>query len=388
MDALIVVDIQNDFLPGGALGVPRGDEVVAVANRLMRKFDFVVATQDWHPAGHGSFASVHCGKKAGEVVELNGVRQVLWPDHCVQGTRGAEFAPGLDVSRIKHVVQKGTDAGIDSYSGFFDNGHKKDTGLGKVLKAAGVTRVYIVGLATDYCVKATALDARRLGFETVVVRDGVRGVELRAGDSERAMAEMVRAGARIAGEDEAPIEVLGQGKFLRLERQGKWEFATRAHGPSVVAVVPITDDGKVLLVEQFRAPLGLKCIEIPAGLVGDHEVHSGEEEEVAARRELMEETGHEASEWTLLGRGPTTPGLSDEVMAIFLARGLKRMGPVLGDGHEEITLHEVEIGKLRGWLREMEAAGRMIDVKVYSGLFLAAAKCPELLRAFHEPEGA
>ena len=197
MDALLLVDIQNDFLPGGALAVPEGDRVVAVANRLMPRFKHVIATQDWHPAGHGSFASSHAGRKVGEVMELNGLRQILWPDHCVQGTWGAEFAPGLDVGRITHVVRKGTDAGIDSYSGFFDNGHRKGTGLDAYLRGLGIREICVMGLATDYCVKFTALDARELGYGVVLELAGCRGVELKSGDVAGAVGEMVGAGVRV-----------------------------------------------------------------------------------------------------------------------------------------------------------------------------------------------
>jgi nicotinamidase/pyrazinamidase len=384
MDALILVDIQNDFLPGGSLAVPRGDEVIPVANRLIKKFDLVIATQDWHPKDHGSFASRHPGSKPGDMSELHGLPQVMWPDHCVQNTHGAEFAATLDLQRIKHVIRKGTDPTIDSYSGFFDNGHRKDTGLADLLRKLGVTRVVIAGLATDYCVKATALDARKLGFETVVVRDGVRGVNLSSSDSDLALAEMTGAGVSVISEHEvsprnsAPPDLIGAGRFLKLVRRGKWEFVMRTHGPNVVAVVPITDDGRILLVEQFRTSLGVNCIEIPAGLVGDHTDHSGELEEIAARRELLEETGYDAGEWTLLSRGPTTPGLSDEVIAVYLARRLRRVGPVLGDGDESITLHEIELKDLLAWLKDAAAMGKVIDIKLYSGLFLAAENCANI----------
>lgn len=201
MRALLVVDIQNDFLPGGALEVPEGDEVVPVANRVMPAFPLVVATQDWHPADHLSFASQHEGKEVGETIELDGLEQILWPDHCVQDTPGAEFAPGLETEHFDRIFQKGTDRRIDSYSGFYDNGHRRATGLGDYLKEAGVTEVYVLGLATDVCVKYTALDARRLGFETHVIEDGCRGVDLRAGDTEKAIEEMREAGVRFAASD-------------------------------------------------------------------------------------------------------------------------------------------------------------------------------------------
>ena len=198
MKTLVLVDIQNDFLPGGALAVPHGDDVVPIANRVQPAFELVVATQDWHPPRHGSFASSRPGRKAGEVAELAGLPQVLWPDHCVQGSRGAEFAAALQMNRVEAIFRKGTDPAIDSYSGFFDNGHRKSTGLGDYLKGRGASEVYVLGLATDYCVKFTALDARKLGFRTFLVEDGSRGVELRPGDVARAVQEMQEAGVTVA----------------------------------------------------------------------------------------------------------------------------------------------------------------------------------------------
>src|ERR1035437_476822 len=162
MKALLLIDIQNDFLPTGALPVPEGDMIVPVANQLMRKFEHVIATQDWHPANHGSFATNHSGKKSGDMITLAGLPQILWPVHCVQDTPGAQFAAALDRARITHVTRKGTDSAIDSYSGFFDNGHKKSTGLHDYLRARNITDLTILGLATDYCVKFSALDARQL----------------------------------------------------------------------------------------------------------------------------------------------------------------------------------------------------------------------------------
>jgi nicotinamidase/pyrazinamidase len=197
MRTLILVDIQNDFLPGGALAVGRGDEVIPIANALQPRFDLVVATQDWHPAGHGSFASSHRGRRPGELGELGGLPQVFWPDHCVQGSRGADFASKLEMNRVETIFRKGTDPAIDSYSGFFDNGHRKSTGLGDYLKGRGATDVYVLGLATDYCVKFTALDARSLGFRTFIVEDGSRGVELQPGDVARAIEQMRGAGVEV-----------------------------------------------------------------------------------------------------------------------------------------------------------------------------------------------
>jgi nicotinamidase/pyrazinamidase len=202
MRGLLVVDLQNDFMPGGPLGVPGGDEAVPIANALMARFDIVIATQDWHPAGHGSFASQHPGHAPGDVVDLEGVRQTLWPDHCVQGTPGAAFHPALDLGSVAHVVRKGIDPRIDSYSGFFDNAHRRATGLDAYLRARGVGSVHICGLATDYCVRFTVLDALALGYETRVVVDACRAVDLTAGDGTRALAAMRAAGATlVAGAD-------------------------------------------------------------------------------------------------------------------------------------------------------------------------------------------
>lgn len=195
--ALIWVDLQNDFLPGGALAVPEGDRVIAVANRVARDFSLVVATQDWHPADHGSFAVHHPGHTPGQVIELHGLPQVLWPMHCVQNTGGAAFAPGLETARIERVFPKGTDRTVDSYSGFFDNGRRVATGLGDYLRARGVEEVTVLGLATDYCVRFTALDAVSLGFRTRLVVEGCRAVDLAPGDGARALEAMAAAGVEL-----------------------------------------------------------------------------------------------------------------------------------------------------------------------------------------------
>lgn len=197
LKALLLIDIQNDFFPGGALAVPHGDEIIPVANELMPQYELVVATQDWHPPDHLSFASQHPGRRVGDVVDLDGAKQVLWPDHCVQNTFGASFAANLNRSGIHHVIQKGTDRAIDSYSGFFDNARRKKTPLESQLRACGVDTLHVMGLATDYCVKATALDGVALGFRTVLIVAGVRGVELHPGDCQRAIDQMRAAGVEI-----------------------------------------------------------------------------------------------------------------------------------------------------------------------------------------------
>jgi nicotinamidase/pyrazinamidase len=197
MNALLVVDIQNDFLPGGALAVPDGDRVVPIINRLMDHFDLVLATQDWHPPDHGSFAVSHPNHQPGDVIDLNGVPQVLWPVHCVQHSAGAAFSAKLRTDRFAKIFQKGTDPNIDSYSSFFDNAKLRSTGLGDYLRQRGVQEIFVCGLATDYCVKYSVLDSKSLGIRTHVIEDACRGVNLRSDDSKDAVAEMRAAGASI-----------------------------------------------------------------------------------------------------------------------------------------------------------------------------------------------
>lgn len=190
MKALILVDLQNDFCSLGALEVPNGNEVIPLANQLMPHFDLVIATQDWHPGDHGSFAANHPWRKLGQVIELNGLSQILWPIHCVQNSFGAEFVDELETEKINKIFPKGTDSGIDSYSGFFDNGHRNSTGLGDYLKEKDVKEVFVMGLAADYCVKFTALDAIGLGFKTYLIEDATRGVNIQEDDTRNAFKEM------------------------------------------------------------------------------------------------------------------------------------------------------------------------------------------------------
>jgi len=177
-DLLLIVDVQNDFCPGGALAVPRGDEVVPVINALAGKFAHVVLTQDWHPRGHSSFASSHPGSKPFETIEVAYGQQVMWPDHCVQGTRGAAFRDDLHADRAEIVLRKGYHREIDSYSAFYENDRKTRTGLAGYLRERGLTRVFLAGLAFDFCVRYSAEDAHREGFEAVVIEDACRAIDL------------------------------------------------------------------------------------------------------------------------------------------------------------------------------------------------------------------
>ncbi len=195
MRALLLIDIQNDFIPGGALAVPNGDTILNTINKLQDHFDLVIATQDWHPANHKSFASQHKGKQVFDVVELDGLKQVLWPNHCVQGTNGAAFSPKLEMNRVEAVFRKGTDANVDSYSGFHDNGHLKSTGLADYLKGKGVTEVYVVGLAGDYCVYFSAKDAIAEGFQTYLIEDAIRSIN--DNDFEKAKEDIISKGGRV-----------------------------------------------------------------------------------------------------------------------------------------------------------------------------------------------
>lgn len=201
--ALIVVDIQNDFLPGGALVVPRGDETVAIANRLMPLFPTVVLTADWHPADHSSFASQHAGKSPYDVVPMPYGNQVLWPDHCVAGTSGADFAAGLETVRAHAVIRKGTDKNCDSYSGFLAADRKTPTGLAGYLKSRGVTTVFVCGLATDFCVAWTAQDAAAAGFKTYLIEDASRAIDA-GGSLAAAMAGLKTAGVGVIEKKDVP----------------------------------------------------------------------------------------------------------------------------------------------------------------------------------------
>ena len=177
MNALILVDIQNDFLPGGPLAVPFGDEIIPLVNELQNSFSLVVATQDWHPQSHKSFASNHPGKKAFETIILHGLEQVLWPNHCIQGSRGAQIHASINVNKVEGIFRKGMDVEIDSYSAFYDNGYKKSTGLAGYLRERKIKKVYVCGLAADYCVYYTAKDSLKENFETYIIEDATRAID-------------------------------------------------------------------------------------------------------------------------------------------------------------------------------------------------------------------
>ena len=200
--ALIMIDIQNDFCPSGQLAVTDGDAVVPLANRLQDNFDCIIATKDWHPQNHSSFASSHKDQKIGDIKILNGVEQVLWPDHCISESTGAEFHPDLNTDKITTIFYKGIDKNIDSYSAFFDNAHLRSTGLHDYLNKENIQDLYLMGLATDYCVKFSALDAKQLGFNVYLITDACRGVELKPGDIANAILEMKMAGVKLICSDE------------------------------------------------------------------------------------------------------------------------------------------------------------------------------------------
>lgn len=195
MRALLLIDIQNDFIPGGSLAVPGGDEIIPVANRLQSHFDVVVATQDWHPPNHKSFASNHEDKNNFDVIDLHGFQQVLWPDHCVQGTKGAEFSKELDMKRVEAIFRKGTNPEIDSYSGFYDNGHQRTTALADYLKGKKIKEVFVAGLAGDFCVYFSAKDALLEDFTTYIIEDAVRAIS--AEGFEKAKEDILHKGGNI-----------------------------------------------------------------------------------------------------------------------------------------------------------------------------------------------
>lgn len=201
MKALLIVDLQNDFCPGGALEVPEGDEIVPTVNKLVNVFDTVIQTQDWHPADHSSFASTHEGQEPYETIEMDYGEQVLWPDHCVQGSMGAEFHPELNTMKTQVIIRKGFRKSIDSYSTFYENDKETPTGLTGYLEQRGITDLYTVGLATDFCVKWSILDGIDEGFNMHIVKDAVKGIDLN-GSLDEAWKEMKEKGANVVTSDD------------------------------------------------------------------------------------------------------------------------------------------------------------------------------------------
>lgn len=200
MKALVIIDMQNDFVPGGSLAVPEGDQIVPIINELQEKFDLVIATQDWHPLDHSSFAENHLGKKEFETIQLHGMDQILWPVHCVQNSKGAEFHPGLNSKKIEDIFRKGTNKEIDSYSGFYDNAHLKSTGLAGYLKEKGVSSLYFCGLAAEYCVYFSIIDALKEDFEATLLEDATRAISKE--DFEKAKRSILHAGGKIIAASE------------------------------------------------------------------------------------------------------------------------------------------------------------------------------------------
>jgi len=387
-DALILVDLQQDFLPGGSLAVPGGDEVISVANRLQELFDVVVATRDWHPLEHCSFAPSHPGARPGQSVEIAGRQQLLWPVHCVQGSSGAELAAGLVPLARRREVRKGQRADMDSYSAFYDNDHQQQTDLHALLQRKGVKRVFVMGLATEYCVKFTALDAVGLEYETCLVQDGCRGVDAREEDVRRAIDELREAGVQVVDSDEVASlleptcpgaamdeqgsdqQVLAETRHLRLVRRGGWDYVSRAVGRGVVAIVAVTAQREIVLIEQYRPPVGQVVIELPAGIVGDLASVADESLEEAAQRELIEETGYRAAALRCVLTAASSGGLTDERTTFVLAEDVQRVGPGGGDASEEITVHRVPLADVSRWLRQRAGAGYQIDARVPAGLYL------------------
>lgn len=198
---LIIIDLQNDFCPGGALPVPDGDKIIPIVNKIMAKFDKVVATQDWHPENHISFASTH-KKNVGDVIEVDGIKQILWPKHCVQGSYGAQLHKDLDLKKVDLILRKGTNPNVDSYSAFFENDKKTETGLRYWIKGLNLDEVYICGLALDYCVYYSAYDAAKSGFKTFVIKDATKGVNVPEGSIDKAINHMLSLGIKIINHEE------------------------------------------------------------------------------------------------------------------------------------------------------------------------------------------
>ena len=259
MKTLLIIDLQNDFLPSGPLGVNNGNELVPIINELLPHYEHVVATQDWHPIDHGSFAANHPNRVVGEQIELAGLPQILWPTHCVQGTDGAKLPLELDTHRIDTVFRKGTKCEVDSYSGFHDNGHRHSTGLADYLRKKEVTELHVCGIATDYCVKFSVLDALLEGFTTILLSDACRGVELTPGDIQTALLEMKTAGAAIRKTDDIlPEEItlyrpIGSNELTKLENLKFQKWPARL--PDQPIFYPVTNEAYARqITEEWNVP--------------------------------------------------------------------------------------------------------------------------------------
>lgn len=226
MKTLLLIDIQNDFLPGGSLAIPQGDKIIPIVNELMPHYELIVASQDWHPENHGSFAANHSGSQVGEMISVSGHDQILWPVHCVEGSEGASFSKHLATGRIDHIIRKGEDPLVDSYSAFFDNGHRNATGMTSLLNSKGVTELHIAGLATDYCVKFTALDALDEGFTVCLIEDACRGVNVQEGDVNQALELLEAKGVKLVHSAELLSDTvtlyrpIGPEELVKLEESG------------------------------------------------------------------------------------------------------------------------------------------------------------------------
>lgn len=381
-NALILVNLQNDFLPGGAIAVPRGEEVIPLANRLQPYFHVIVATQAWHPIDHVSFASQHAGSRPGDVIDIDGRPQVLGSDHCIQNSHGASLTPSLKTNSISKLFPIGKDRASGNDSGFSKSDGDEDAGLEHYLRECRVTDNYILGLATDDGVLATALDSCRLGFRTWVIEDACRPVEWKVGDCVAAFAKMEQAGVQrvrserwLSGHRDSvnPLarQEIAKGRFIQLMKAGTWEYVERCNARAVVGIVAITNQDEFVFVEQYREPLGKRCIELPAGLVGDTPGEKDEDLVIAVRRELIEETGFDAERITFLAVASASAGLTNEMTSVFLAQGLRHIGAGGGVGGEQIQRHLVPRKQVAPWLAARQAEGLDIAMSLYGGLWMA-----------------
>lgn len=344
--ALIIVDIEGDFLPEGALGVKGAHELVPVAQGLAPHYDVKIATLEIHPENHISFAK--------------------WGAHCVAGTKGAELHPGIASIPGLVVFTKGEDPEVDSPSGLRDD-KGRSTGLHEFLQKEGVTHLDVMGLVTDVCVKATTLDSISMGYQTRLLAFASRAININPGDEDAALKEVQQAGGTIVHTapewtDRNPPEMLYSTPYLVLKRKRDWIYVSRTKGNGAVGIIAITEENKVLLVEQLRVPLGRNSIELPAGLVGDRT--EGETPLEAAHKELLEETGYTAAVMEPFGAPLCgAAGLSDETIQLFVASGLKKVAAGGGTETENIVVHEIPLKYYMRWLLDQQALGKVTDSK-------------------------